>query len=125
MQLPWGDGAINLFEWAFGLNPLVNDGGAMVVTNGIITQRGIPTLLVTNIPNAVDFRVLFGRRKNYLAAGVTYTVQFSVDLTTWQDNAITPTVIADDGEIEAVTVPYPFFINGQKARFFRVTVTAL
>ena len=33
-------------------------------------------------------------------------------------------VVASDADTEAVTVPYPFFVNGQKARFFRVTVTA-
>ena len=42
----------------------------------------------------------------------------------WENSTATPTVIADDGEIEAVTVPYPFFVSGLKARFFRVQVTS-
>ena len=78
---------------------------------------------VQNFPNSVDYRALFGRRKDYLAAGLSYTVQFSADMTIWQSSAATPTVIADDGVIEACTVPYPFFINGKKARFFQVSVT--
>ena len=122
-----GDGVTNLLEWAFGLNPLVNDGGAIVVTNGVITQRGIPTLLVTNILNGVDFRVLFGRRKNDVASGLTYKVQFSADLGMWEDATAAPQPFsppAEDGEIEAVTVTYPLFLStGRKAQFFRVFVT--
>jgi hypothetical protein len=54
---------------------------------------------------------------------LTYIVQFSGDLITWVSSSAVPTVIADDGVIEAVTVPYPFFVNGLKARFFRVQVS--
>lgn len=84
---------------------------------------GSPNVQVQNIPNSVDFRALFGRRKDHAAAGLTYTVQFSADLVTWQTSTATPTVIADDGVIEACTVPYPFFINGMKARFFQIRVS--
>jgi hypothetical protein len=31
-------------------------------------------------------------------------------------------VLADDGEFQVVSVPYPFFVNGRKATFFRVKV---
>jgi hypothetical protein len=80
---------------------------------------------VTNVPGGVQFRALYGRRKDYMAARLTYTVQFSAELTTWVNSAAMPTVIADDGNIEAVTVPYPFFVQGKKARFFRVVVAIL
>ena len=118
-----GDGTSNLIEYAFGLNPTMSDSGAIIVTNGIITQRGMPTVLLTNTPSGAVFRALFGRRKDYVAAGLTYTAQFSSDLVTWMNSVAVPTVIADDGEIEAVTVPHPFFVNGRKARFFRLQVT--
>ena len=120
---PDGDGLDNFGEFAFGLNPTVNETAALVVSGGAIVQRGTPTVRVENIPNGVDFRAVFGRRKDYLAAGLVYAVQFSADLATWQTSTATPAVIADDGDIEAVTVPYPFFINGRKARFFRVSVS--
>ena len=50
-------------------------------------------------------------------------MEFSADLASWTPSTVAPTVIADNGTLEAVTVPYPFFINGKKARFFRVAVT--
>lgn len=120
---PDTDGVSNLLEWAFGLNPALSDAASLSVTSGVITQRGSPVISVTTTPVTVDFKAVFCRRKDHATAGLIYTVQFSPDLVTWQDNTSTPTVIADDGTIEAVTVPYPFFINGKKARFFRVQVT--
>ncbi len=120
---PDGDGGSNLEEFAFGTDPTVANAGLITVTGGVITQLGGPATRVTNILNSVQFRALYGRRKDYIAAGLTYTVQFSADLATWVSSVATPTVIADDGTIEAVTVPYPFFINGKKARFFRVTIS--
>jgi alpha-galactosidase len=119
---PDGDGLVNLLEWAFGLHPSVATSGALIVSGGVVTQRGKPDVWVQNVPNNVDFRAMFSRRKNHVAAGLTYSVQFSPDLVTWQTSTTTPTVIADDGEMEAVTVPYPLFIAGKKARFFRVSV---
>jgi hypothetical protein len=119
---PDGDTSNHLAEFAFGTDPTSGSAGVITVVAGVITQRGVPTTMVTNIPNGVQFNALYGRRKDYIAAGLTYTVQFSADLLTWVNSTATPTVIADDGTIEAVTVRYPFFINGKKARFFQVVV---
>ena len=116
------DGAINLQEMAFGTDPTMTTTGVIIVNPPAIVQRGLPTTRVETA-NGFEFRALFGRRKDSLVAGLTYTVQFSADMLAWQSSTATPTVIADDAEIEAVTVPYPLFINGKKARFFRVQVT--
>ena len=97
--------------------------GSITVSGGVITQRGLPTTSLQNIVNGVDFRVLYGRRKDCVPAGLTYILQFSPDLVTWENSIDTPTVVADDGEIKAVTVPYPIFANGRKTRFFRMQVT--
>ena len=94
------DGVLNLFECAFGTHPKLNTSGnpELVYTgtlagNGRIDLNGQPVLMVEPVPNSVDFRVLFIRRKNYLAAGLTYTPQFSVDLASgWQNSAATPVV---------------------------------
>lgn len=118
-----GDGVSNFVEFAFGTNPGTNDSGQLEVNGGTILKRGSPAVSVANVENGVDFRAAFCRRKDQSTAGLTYTVQFSSDLVTWQSSAVTPTVVADDGTYEVVTVRYPFFINGQKARFFRVSVT--
>ena len=50
-------------------------------------------------------------------------VEFSADLSTWVPSADIPTVVADDGVLQVVTVPYRLFINGRKAQFFHVSVT--
>ena len=119
---PDGDAFVNLAEFAFGLNPTANSPGAIRVNAGAITP-GAPTTLVTNTPGGVDFSALYGQRKDYVSAGLSYAVEFSADLASWVPGAVAPTVIADDGTLQAVTVPYPFFINGKKARFFRVVIT--
>ena len=98
------------------------NGGVITVSAGAITQRGGPTTWLQTTVNGADFRALFGRRKG--ALGLIYTVQFSPDLVTWENSIAIPTVIASDAEIEAVTVPYTIFVNGRKARFFRVQVSS-
>ena len=84
-----------------------------------------PPQQITNLPNSVDFRAVFGRRKDYLAAGLTYTVQFSAGLDIWQQHRHAH-VLASDAEIDAVSVPYPLFIptsrGVEKPKFFRVRV---
>lgn len=118
---PDGDGNVNIAEFAFGTNPVINQSGAISINGSVITP-GNPTVSVVNTQTGVDFRALYGRRKDYASAGLTYTVQFSADLVAWVGSA-EPSVLADDGVMQAVTVPYPLFINGLKARFFRVVVT--
>ena len=119
---PDGDGIPNLMEFAFGLDPKTSQNGAITTGAGQINQRGKPTVSTNSTPTGVDFRAVFGRRKDYATAGLIYKVQFSGDLVKWVNSTATPTVIADDGTIEAVTVPYPFFAGTKKARFFRVSV---
>jgi hypothetical protein len=118
-----GDGLTNLQEFAFGTDPSKSSPGSLAYAAGLVSQRGLPTVSLRNIPGGVDFRAAFIRRKNHLAAGLIYQVQFSGDLITWRNSSATPTIVASDAETEAVTVPYPFFVNGKKARFFRVAVS--
>ena len=117
------DGLTNLQEFAFGTDPTANSQGSLAYAAGLVSQRGLPTVSLRNIPGGVDFRAAFIRRKNHLAAGLIYQVQFSGDLANWQNSSATPTVVASDAETDAVTVPYPFFVKGKKARFFRVAVS--
>lgn len=119
-----GDGLNAFMEFAFGTNPNANDGGEMAATGAGLTTRGLPVTSLSSIPNGVDFRAMFCRRANWQNDRLIYTPQFSSDLGTWENSNVTPTVIATDGDIEAVTVPYPFFMsNGKKASFFRINVT--
>ncbi len=118
-----GDGLTNLLEFAFGTDPTQSSLGSLAYAAGLVSQRGQPAVSLQNIPGGVDFRAAFIRRKNHLAAGLVYQVQFSGDLITWATSSATPTIVASDAETDAVTVPYPFFVGGKKARFFRVSVS--
>ena len=113
-------------NFAFGTAPGVTTALAYTgnfAGGGAITATGTPITAFEPTTNGVDFRALFVRRKDYIAAGLTYTPQFSANVTTWQDNVLAPTVLADDGTYQIVSVPYPPFIGGKKARFFRISIT--
>ncbi len=122
------NGITNLLEFAFGTNPLTSTAAPLLYNGtlaggGTFTATGQPTLLFESIPTGVDFRALFVRRNDYATYGLTYSVQFSPDLSIWTPSAALPTVLADDGTHQIVSVPFPGFLNGKKARFFRVQVT--
>ncbi|MGV3658705.1 MAG: choice-of-anchor D domain-containing protein [Prosthecobacter sp.] len=124
-----GDGVVNLLEFAFGTNPGSSASGPAALGyggtfagGGTVMAAGQPKVAFESAGNGVDFRAMFMRRKDHAAAGLGYTVEFSADLVTWEASTATPTVLADDGTHQAVSVPYVTFINGKKARFFRVVV---
>jgi hypothetical protein len=67
---------------------------------------------------------------DYLAAGLTYTVQFSAGLGVWVDNddlTNLPEEVATDGTIDAVRVRFPNSITTpsgpKKPTFFRMKIT--
>lgn len=113
------DGMPNLLEWAFGLNPTQGGNSSLQVNGGTLTTRGSPSS-----SGSEGSRVaIFARRLNHATAGLIYTVEFSANLSLWQPSTAIPTPIANDGEIEAVSVPFPATVNGQPTKFFRVVVT--
>jgi hypothetical protein len=119
------DGIPNLLEYAFGTNPAVGASGPMVVNGSTLSVRGGPiTMSVANGSGGVDRYAMFARRDDTAWAGLTYTVEFTADLRNWVATTAIPTVVADDGEIQAVSVPYLDVINGQPVRFFRVKVSS-
>jgi len=93
-----------------------------VTAGGTIGSTGQPVTTFEPTLYGNDFRGLFVRRVDYAVAGLTYTVQFSPDLITWQDSTATPAVLATDGTHQIVSVPYPAFIAGKKARFSKLSV---
>ena len=126
-QNPDGDNLDNILEYAFGLDPEVNDHIALVLGVGpVLTTRGIPVVYSAVANSALDFRAAFLRRANYIPAGLTYTVQFSADMNNWYDaqtGIISNTLYS---EVELVTVAYPLFLQTlsgiEKAKFFRIKV---
>lgn len=118
-----GDGVSNIVEFAFGMNPAANSTGTFTISGNVLTQTGMPAANVETLPGVVNYTARFVRRKTHASDGIIYTPQFSADLTTWQDSAATPTVVASDATHDVVQVTYPFFIGGKKARFFRIAVS--
>ena len=119
---PDGDGFNNLQAFAFGMNPMLGKPSPVTWIGTMQVSPGVPTQLVTNKNGAFTFRVVYARRKDYESVHLVYTVEFSGDLLTWKASTTTPTVLADDWRMQAVSVPYPFSVAGKKARFFRVKV---
>ena len=123
------NGVSNLLNFAFGMNPNGAGSGVLVFNGtfgagGTIGANGQPITMLEAITNGVDFRVLYVRRKDYVNAGLTYTVEFSpANLAPWTESAAVPAVLADNGTYQVVSVPFPPFIGGKKARFFRVRTT--
>lgn len=113
------DGWINLLEFAFGTAPTSGASQAIAISGATITALGQPAIL----SDLSGFRALFGRRADYVAAGLTYTVQFSADLNAWEDSTEVPTVEATGSGMEALSVPFP---PGGPAvpHFFRVVVSS-
>jgi len=116
------DGLTNLQEFAFGTDPSHSSGGAVRWTGSTLLAAGLPVPYASGNAGSFTFRAVYSRRKDFAAARLSYTVEFSGDLSTWKASTSKPSVLADDGEIQVVSVPYPFFVNGKKATFFRVKV---
>ena len=70
-----------------------------------------------------DFFSLYVRRKAYSIAGLDYTPQFSADLSEWQDSVKEPTVVANDGIYEVLSIPHPLPAGEGRTSFFRLKVS--
>jgi autotransporter-associated beta strand protein len=126
------DGLTNLQEYAFGTNPLQATGPIVINGAGAVTNaKGSPIPYLAGMSQStVDFRAVFSRRKDYVAAGLTYSVEFSTleSGSPWVATLATPTVMdGSDAAIDVVSVPFPASIqtaNGfEKPRFFRIGVS--
>ena len=118
---PSANGGEYLKRFAFGLNP--NGSAGTATTSGTaLIQTGPPRVEAIKNGTSFSFNALYTRRKDWQSVGLTYSVKFSGDLTNWVSSSGTPTVVASNDDNEAVTVPYPLFVNGLKARFFVVEV---
>ena len=103
-------------EFAFGTIPGGSGGNAsgpraLSYAGNVIVTGNITTEFIGGIPRAE-----FIRRADYLAVGLTYTVQFSADLFTWETSAASPAVLATDGTQQVVALPYPLLTGGARRR---------
>ena len=124
---PDGDGMLNFVEFAFGLDPTTTSTEPMIyVADGELTTPGLP--LLENFGSG--FEALFTRRKDHMAAGLTYVVEFSADLRSWTSSSAGLQVVTGSGSsglYEAVSVPFPTTVPLQAGgfdvpNFFRVEV---
>lgn len=118
--------------YAFGTDPNQATGSIVIDETGVVTNaKGNPIAYQAGITaNSVDFRAVFSRRKNFVAAGLTYTVQFSADLDVWH-NAVNEPILLDgsDADIDVVYVGFPFAVGNEldgfvKPQFMRVGVAS-
>ncbi len=114
---PDNDRANNLAEFAYNLNPLLADAQAITPTgtNGLPAPHFLP-----NVSGGI-LEVQFPRRKGASAVGLTYTVEFSSNLTTWvagQTPAVTSLNADWDRVIVRDALPGP-----NASRFARVLLT--
>jgi len=118
------DGVSNLLEFAFGTQPAsIGNGRASLSWSGTFAAAtfggtGQPIAAVEGSGSNLEYRALFTRRTDYASAGLTYTVQFTNDLTNWVNSTDTPSTLSSSGGYDLVSVPYPAGVN-----FFRLSVT--
>ena len=120
---PDGDGFVNLMEYGFDTNPTSSSAASIAYANGVVTAHGQPILVEEN----GFYYAVFGRRVDHVAAGLTYTVEFSAGLDQWTASATGLSTVATDGTIDAVRAPFPITVmtpsGPKKPTFFRVVVS--
>jgi hypothetical protein len=136
---PDADGLTNLQEFAFGMDPTSSARSPLSYTrDGTAdgsTVGGTPVLAVlesTDSPPTTKYHAVFVRRKDHLAAGLTYEVQFSANLTHWEPSPTAPEPVTGGNAdpLETVAVPFPDAVplvqGGESTatpKFFRVAVS--
>ena len=111
---PDRDGLSNLLEFAFGLDPKTAS-----ERNSTRAGKGSG---IGAADGANALRAIFTRRKDYEAAGLVYTVEFTTDLKTWQPSTAVPTLESEHADLQQVSVPFPSQTDADRFCFFRVTV---
>lgn len=126
---PDGDGHTNFEEFAIGTEPGSGSSGSAqagytgTFSTANLTSPGQPAARFEASANGVDNRAVFTRRADHATLGITYTVRFSADLISWEDSTATPAVLDTEGGIQLVSVNYPLFVRGKRARFFSILIT--
>ena len=98
---PDSDDVSNLMEYATGMNPAVND---------------VVPVAATKVSNTLEFIYT----KNKSATDVTYTVEWSDDLTTWSTAGVTSSLLTDGATTQQIKALVP---AGTNRRFVHLKVT--
>lgn len=121
---PDNDGASNLAEFAFDLNPREPDSARTVMM-----ERDEGQALRLTYRRRIGGS---GSAADYVAAGIRYQVEESLDLRSWETSAITDGTSntieitpEPDGRTETVTILLQGISASATSRFYRVQVTSL
>ena len=114
-----GDGINQLLEFALNLDPTFNEQAAMLPNTGL---RGLPAARLENIAGAERLTLEFVRRTSGSGSGLTYTPEFSSDLTAWLAVG-SETVTAINPRWERVKITDPLTTLDAPRRFARLRVT--
>ena len=124
---PDNDRLTNLQEYAFGTDPTVVSITPVAYVGNVVTP-GVPAISKAN----ERWHAVFGRRADYRAVGLSYTVEFSATLSDsgdWVPVEIPEPPVASDTSkgIAVMSVPFPNSImtpdGPRKPRFFKVGVS--
>jgi hypothetical protein len=115
---PDHDGTANIVEFVCGTDPRVPQWSSAAASGGMLLTRGLPTVSPGDLPGT--WQAVFARRKPDQLGGVTVVPQFSAALDDWSGATGEPEVLADDGDVEILTLPFP--AGDPAPRFFRLKV---
>jgi len=113
-----GDGVSNLLEFALNLDPIFAEPKLMDAGTGL---RGLPLVRLETDGGFTRVTVEFVRRSSGSGADLTYTPQFSTDLTTWTATG-TSTVTSLNSRWERVKVVDSWSTLDGPKRFARLKV---
>jgi hypothetical protein len=116
---PDNDGADNLAEYAYNLNPKQSDGLAIDPVSG---TRGLPAVRSSHEGNESFVDITQLRRRNSEVMGLTYRAEVSADLQTWTtagQQSCTVTTVDEQWERNLLRVAVP---PAQESGFYRLKV---
>ena len=108
-----GDGIPNLIEFALGLDPT-----SATDTSGVMQTQ------TANVNGNDYLTFTYAQRKD--ATGLTYTVQYSNNLLSWNSGSLyleTVSITTKDAAFDWVTVRTKVSLDAQNAQFLRLNVT--
>src|SRR5205814_7777759 len=97
---PDNDGVSNLAEFAYNMDPNVPDPFPLKPGG----RAGLPVAMLVSVSGGVVLDLEYVRRKAAAAAGLTYTPQFSGEITGPWAAGFAPTVTSIDADWERVHV---------------------
>ncbi len=107
---PSHDGIVNLIKYALGLDP-----NAVVsnLTNG--TSPGLPLIAIQGNNLTMTFQ------KDLTKTDITYTPQFTTDLSTYSTSGITQNVTSTSGNIQTIVASLP--LGADTKKYLRLQIT--